>query len=470
MAADAELFDLAIVGGGIMGSAAAWRASAAGLRTVLLEASPTPTHARGSSHGFSRIIRKTYADATYARLMCAALPLWDEASRACGAGPLRAVAAGDGARRAPPLVAATGGLSLVDEGSPAHAGLLRAAAAAGVPLVPVGAAAALARWGLALPPGALALEEPGASTGVAVGAGRCVAALQGLAAGLGCQLRCGAEVEDVQAVEAGGGALAARVALKGGGAVRARRVALCPGAWAGPLVARVCRLALPLQPLLCSTGYYRAKRPPGAAEALPVVIDWRAEAGGGVYSCPVTPGSEEEAAWGRDAVKFAVHAGVPTSAEGRPFEAHAPTTVAPVAAWLRRHLPHVEAEPLPGSVATCLYTMTPDEHFVLDAVPLWTADGLRSAHGLAFLCAGFSGHGFKFAPLVGEIVRMWALEALVEAPAAGPWAAGAASSVAMRRVEEQLAAAVAAGGGGEGHGEPLLAKFSAARFNGRENA
>jgi hypothetical protein len=105
--------------------------------------------------------------------------------------------------------------------------------------------------------------------------------------------------------------------------------------------------------------------------------------------------------------------------------------------------------------------MTPDEDFVLDQVPLWTGDG-RGVHGLAFLCAGFSGHGFKFGPLVGEIVRAWALEALLESPAVG-WEAGAASSAAMRRVEEQLASAVAAGGGGEG-GAPLLAKFRASRF------
>lgn len=452
---DDLLYELAIIGGGVMGASAAWRASSAGLRTILLESSSTPTHDRGSSHGFSRIIRKTYADPTYARLMCAALPLWEEASISAGFGPLRAVTGPSSSP--PPLVSATGGLSLAEEGSPAHAGLLRAAAAAGVPIRSVDAPTARARWGLLLPPGVVALEETDGSTGVAVGAGRCVAALQGLAVGLGCALRCGAEVDGVSAVEGEGGRLLARVALRGGGAVRALRVALCPGAWAGPLVSRVCRVELPLTPLLVSTGYYRARRAEGV-EGLPVVIDWRSAQ---IYSCPVTPGSEEAARFGEDAVKFAIHGGLPTTAEGRPFEAHAPTTVAPVGAWLREHLPHVEAEPLPGSVVTCLYTMTPDEDFVLDQVPLWTGDG-RGVHGLAFLCAGFSGHGFKFGPLVGEIVRAWALEALLESPAVG-WEAGAASSAAMRRVEEQLASAVAAGGGGEG-GAPLLAKFRASRF------
>ena len=44
---------------------------------------------------------------------------------------------------------------------------------------------------------------------------------------------------------------------------------------------------------------------------------------------------------------------------------------------------------------TCLYTMTPDEHFLLDRHP---------AHPNVTLAAGFSGHGFKFANLIGEIL------------------------------------------------------------------
>jgi sarcosine oxidase len=44
---------------------------------------------------------------------------------------------------------------------------------------------------------------------------------------------------------------------------------------------------------------------------------------------------------------------------------------------------------------TCLYTMTPDENFIIDAHP---------QHASVLLAAGFSGHGFKFAPVVGEII------------------------------------------------------------------
>ncbi len=44
---------------------------------------------------------------------------------------------------------------------------------------------------------------------------------------------------------------------------------------------------------------------------------------------------------------------------------------------------------------TCLYTMTPDEHFVIGAHP---------QHPAITLALGFSGHGFKFAPVIGELI------------------------------------------------------------------
>jgi glycine/D-amino acid oxidase-like deaminating enzyme len=45
-------------------------------------------------------------------------------------------------------------------------------------------------------------------------------------------------------------------------------------------------------------------------------------------------------------------------------------------------------------VKVCMYTLTPDEHFVVDHHPL---------HKDVVLCGGFSGHGFKFASVIGEI-------------------------------------------------------------------
>jgi sarcosine oxidase len=62
---------------------------------------------------------------------------------------------------------------------------------------------------------------------------------------------------------------------------------------------------------------------------------------------------------------------------------------------------------MPGAALTlraakpCLYTLTPDGHFVIDHHP---------DHKNLILCGGFSGHGFKFAPAVGEIAADLALD------------------------------------------------------------
>jgi sarcosine oxidase len=64
-----------------------------------------------------------------------------------------------------------------------------------------------------------------------------------------------------------------------------------------------------------------------------------------------------------------------------------------VRAFLREHLPAVNGPR--RRAAVCLYTLTPDRHFVLDVHP---------DHPNVALAAGFSGHGFKFASVVGEIL------------------------------------------------------------------
>jgi sarcosine oxidase len=47
------------------------------------------------------------------------------------------------------------------------------------------------------------------------------------------------------------------------------------------------------------------------------------------------------------------------------------------------------------SASTCMYTMTPDQHFII---------GLHPRHPQVAIACGFSGHGFKFAPVIGEIL------------------------------------------------------------------
>ena len=83
------------------------------------------------------------------------------------------------------------------------------------------------------------------------------------------------------------------------------------------------------------------------------------------------------------------------------------TDVVPVARFVRRSLPHLNAGPRRHSV--CMYTMSPDGHFIVDRHPVLP--------NLA-LAAGFSGHGFKFTPVIGEALVDLATEGRTEIPVA----------------------------------------------------
>jgi sarcosine oxidase len=101
-----------------------------------------------------------------------------------------------------------------------------------------------------------------------------------------------------------------------------------------------------------------------------------------------------------DGVKAAFHGfGDLTDAKHLDREVNVARDVEPVARALEQWMPGAartlrEAKP-------CMYTLTPDENFVIDHHP---------EHANLILCGGFSGHGFKFAPVVGEIAADLALD------------------------------------------------------------
>jgi sarcosine oxidase len=102
-----------------------------------------------------------------------------------------------------------------------------------------------------------------------------------------------------------------------------------------------------------------------------------------------------------DGVKAAFHRfGDVTTAQEIDRSADAERDVTPIVRAMEQWMPGAtttfrEAKP-------CMYTLTPDGHFVIDRHP---------AHSNVILCGGFSGHGFKFAPVIGEIGADLALDA-----------------------------------------------------------
>ena len=78
---------------------------------------------------------------------------------------------------------------------------------------------------------------------------------------------------------------------------------------------------------------------------------------------------------------------------------------AEIGSFLGRFLPRVA--PVSNREAVCFYTMSPDEHFLIDRHP--------DLPGVV-VAAGFSGHGFKFAPLVGDVLADLALDGRTRHP------------------------------------------------------
>ena len=62
------------------------------------------------------------------------------------------------------------------------------------------------------------------------------------------------------------------------------------------------------------------------------------------------------------------------------------------------YLPGLSAEPV--KTAQCFYTMSPDEHFIVD----------KRSDGPVWFGGGFSGHGFKFSSVMGENIAKWVIE------------------------------------------------------------
>ncbi|MGH2727710.1 MAG: FAD-dependent oxidoreductase, partial [Actinomycetota bacterium] len=148
------------------------------------------------------------------------------------------------------------------------------------------------------------------------------------------------------------------------------RCIVAAGAWAGPLL-EPAGFSLPVSVTREQVFYFRP-----AIDMVPF-IDHGSIAR---YAVPAFAGAA--------GVKIAEHmTGERTSAAGRSFELD-PEGEARVAAYVEAMLPGLDPEPV--AFETCLYTMTPDQDFVIDA------------RGPLIVASACSGHGFKFAPLIGE--------------------------------------------------------------------
>jgi sarcosine oxidase len=346
-----------VVGAGIMGLATA-RALARACRDVLVVEQFDVGHGRGSSHGDARIFRLVYDDPVYVRLAQQALPLWRELEAETDAALLRTTGSVD-----------------IGEGLE---GRLAALEACEVEFDVVSGEQLAARYPLALDPDAPVLLQP---AGGVLHAERALRAFLASATSHGARLL---EQTRVEAIDADG---RARVSTSAGMLV-AEAAVVTAGPWAVRLLEPL-GIRLPVMPTRETASYFA---PP--AGALPTVIDWRPPASD--YRLP-RPGELVYALPSPQGLKVGVHrSGVLADPDD---EGQVDVeTIRCASDWVAAHLPGADARSLHAE--TCFYTNMPDESFVLER------------HGSLVVGSPCSGHGFKFAPAIGEQLASLVVEAL----------------------------------------------------------
>lgn len=349
--------DVVIAGLGAMGSAAAWQLALRGQRVVGFDRF-RPPHGMGSSTGRSRIIREAYWESPfYVPLVRRAYELWAELERRTGRQLLRP----------------TGGLVIGPPGGPLVRGALESARAHGVDHEVLSAAEVRDRFPALRPDdGLAAVLESRAGVLIPEDA---IGAMLAQAAEHGADLRFD---EPVLSWEAGRDGV--RV-ITAGGVVEARRLILSAGGW---LDQELARCPLPLQVTRQVMFWVRPAGDPAlwSPQRLPVWL-WETPEGPVWYGFPDLG----------DGPKVARHHGgapVTPATVGRAVGAD---EAGPLLDFLAAQAPALHGPVTDARV--CLYTNTPDEHFLIDRHP---------GHPAVVLASPCSGHGFKFAPTIGEML------------------------------------------------------------------
>ena len=319
-----------------MGSAAAWQLARRGRSVALIEQFEAGHH-RGSSHGATRIFRLAYRDPTYVRLAVEALAAWRDLERACGL----------------TLLEQSG---QIDHGAPiaideiAHN--LEAAGYQAERMTPV---QAQRRWpGLRFDRAVVHSPDGGR-----VFAERTLTQLNRLASELGAELSF---EEPVVGIEPAPDGVVVHTARR---SIEARTVVVAAGAWVRELVPD--DITLPLLSISREVPTHFQPRDPSQR--------WPSF----VHYVDGAAGARSFGAYGLETPGHGVKVGVENAA-----------SVDEVIDYVREWHPGLVPEPV--SSTECLFTNTPDEHFVIER------------HGPVVVCSPCSGHGFKFTPVIGELV------------------------------------------------------------------
>ncbi len=349
-------YDAIVVGCGAMGSAACYHLASRGLTVLGIDRFDIPNE-MGSSHGNTRLIRKAYfEDPRYVPLAVAAFKMWRQLER----------------ENETTLLQSAGCLNI---GPPDHEcirGVRRSVEEHNLPHELLNRDEIVRRWPI-FRPNELDVGVYESEAGI-LSPERCIEAQIAMARKRGATIHTHERVQRWEA-SVNGVAVTSHAAE-----YSCRNLVLCAGPWLGELAAE-------LQPVLTVERKVQAWfRPTDAAtfshQRMPAFIHFlpdRAFFG--------TPAIDERG------VKFGRHHGGEITSADSVNREPTPHDESMVRSYLRQHVPDADGSPIEMKV--CLYTNTPDDHFVV---------GFHPHHRGVILAGGFSGHGFKFAPVIGAAI------------------------------------------------------------------
>ncbi|CDK00323.1 FAD dependent oxidoreductase [Microbacterium sp. C448] len=356
-----------VIGAGAMGLATTWRLAQRGFAPLALEQFARG-HALGASHGATRNFNDAYADPDYLDLLEAARGGWSDLA-AHADGPLLVLHG-----------LATHGDD--DEVARIHDALT---ARGGRPEVSTARAAA-ERWpGMRFDGSVLVSEDAGVVRSQAA-----LAALERAARAAGADIRFGSRVTALVNADDG-----VRVVVSHGDEreeIVADWVVVTAGAWTSRLIGDAVTLPL-LTVTEESPAHFQATLPAEWPSFNHLLAQRAAEYPGNTYGMP-TPG---------EGVKVGFHrVGAVVDPDARTFRP-VPALDALLRSYVREWFPGLDAES--GVGISCTYTSTDSGDFVLDR------------RGRIVVGAGFSGHGFKFTPAIGDVLADLATDPTAVAPA-----------------------------------------------------
>ncbi|WP_368657803.1 N-methyl-L-tryptophan oxidase [Metabacillus halosaccharovorans] len=349
-------YDVIIIGAGSMGMAAGYYLSKSGKKTLLLD-SFHPPHNKGSHHGETRIIRYAYAEGEeYVPFILKAQELWNRLERDTGK----------------PLFIPTGVLSVGNKESNFIQNTISSSTTYSLPLEVMNPVEVQNRWsGITMPNDFIGCFEP--TSGV-LKCEESIKAFQMLAEMNGATILSNSRVKEIHIQEE-------KVTIKTSDKTfYSNSLVVAAGAWSGHLLSML-DLDLPLTPVRKTFAWFDANEKLYNCNDFPAFAFETSQ--GLYYGFPSVDGA---------GLKVGRHDG---GERINPDEAmkqfgEIEEDKGDLIQFLNHYLPEI------GQLKygkTCMYTLTPDDKFVIDLHPKYSN---------VAIAAGFSGHGFKFSSAVGQ--------------------------------------------------------------------